>query len=77
MSINEERRNRRSVIVIVIIIVKTFLDDTTSRLSTYLRCDLTIFLQQYLLTVTTRYVLAITKRNKMEAHDGGKVSDQQ
>ena len=30
-----------------------------------------------LLTVTTRYVLAITKRNKMEAHDGGKVSDQQ
>jgi len=58
--------------------VKTFLDDNTiSRLSAYLRCDLTIYLQQYLLTVTTRYALAITKRNRREAHDPGKVSDQQ
>ena len=72
-------KNRRiSVLVIVIIIVKTFLDDnTTSRLSTYLRRDLTMLQQQYLLTVTNTYVLASIKRNRMEAHDPLKGSDRQ
>ena len=72
-------KNRRiSVLVIVIIIVKTFLDDnTTSRLSTYLRRDLTMLQQQYLLTVTNTYVLASIKRNRMKAHDPLKGSDRQ
>lgn len=72
-------KNRRiSVLVIVIIIVKTFLDDnTTSRLSTYLSRDLTMLQQQYLLTVTNTYVLASIKRNRMEAHNPLKGSDQQ